>query len=136
MRVRIAQVALSLGVFVLLLGAIEVGLRLAGFSYEIDIDRVEFGWPDPEVRDPQRAYELAESLFTAEPLSDYALLAARALSDLDRCSEAAKLQEAVARAADEAGKAAQAAELRKVAERYASGPPCREDGGHEDGGSD
>jgi len=58
MRVRIAQVALSLGVFVLLLGAIEVGLRLAGFSYEIDIDRVEFGWPDPEVR---------EDLFDSDP---------------------------------------------------------------------
>lgn len=90
--------------------------------------------PDPKVRDPQRAYDLAESLFAADPLSDYALLAARALADLDRCDEAAKLQEAVARAADEAGKADQAAGLRKVAERYAAGPPCREDGGSGGGG--
>lgn len=98
--------------------------------------RVLEGAPDPEVRDPQRAYDLVEGLFQADPRSDYALLAARALADLDRCEEAAKLQESVARAADEAGKADQAAALRKVAQRYAAGPPCRGDGGSGGQGND
>ena len=51
MRRRLAQLAVSSAAFVLVLVFSELALRAAGFSYRIDIDRVEFGWPDPETRD-------------------------------------------------------------------------------------
>jgi len=48
-RRLLARVALLLGTTFVCLLLAEVALRVAGFSYHLYPERVEFGWPDPEV---------------------------------------------------------------------------------------
>ena len=42
------KLSLSLGVLVLCLVAVELGLRLYGFSYHLFPERIQFGYPEPE----------------------------------------------------------------------------------------
>jgi len=44
----LAKLALSVGVLVVALGALELGLRVAGFSYRLYPEEIRFGYPEPD----------------------------------------------------------------------------------------
>jgi len=80
--------------------------------------------PDPEVRDGQRALDLAQAIFAVKPTPRHAQLMAQAYAELDRCKEAVAWQQqvvdaAIADGADEALDAVKA-----DLERYLAGSPC------------
>ena len=43
------KLGLAAGVFALGLGLVEVALRVAGFRYHLYPERIQFGYPEPEV---------------------------------------------------------------------------------------
>lgn len=41
----------ALGAILIALAAVELGLRVAGFSHQLYPEKIEFGWPEPEIFD-------------------------------------------------------------------------------------
>jgi tetratricopeptide (TPR) repeat protein len=81
--------------------------------------------PEAEVRDGERALELAQLIFAAQPNPRHAQLVAQALAELGRCEEAAEWQQKVVDAAVEDGAAQALPALRSDLERYRANEPCR-----------
>jgi tetratricopeptide (TPR) repeat protein len=81
--------------------------------------------PDAELRDGERALELAQAIFAARPDPRHAQLVAQALAELGRCDEAADWQQRVVDAAIEDGAEEFVEALRADLEVYLQGPPCR-----------
>jgi tetratricopeptide (TPR) repeat protein len=81
--------------------------------------------PEAEVRDGQRALELAQAIFTARPDPRHAQLIAQALAELDRCEEAARWQQQVVDAAAEDGATEVLDALKADLDQYRAGTPCR-----------
>jgi tetratricopeptide (TPR) repeat protein len=81
--------------------------------------------PEAEIRDGERALELAHAVFAARPSPRHAQLIAQALAELDRCEEAAKWQRKVVDAAVEDKAIEVLLALRADLEQYLEGPPCR-----------
>lgn len=83
--------------------------------------------PDPDLRDGQRALELAYQIYNAAPNPRHAQLIAQSLAQLDRCEEAAEWQRQVYDAGVDQGVADEIlGAVRRSLERYGSGPPCAE----------
>jgi len=81
--------------------------------------------PEAEVRDGERALELAQTVYAARPNPRHAQLVAQALAELDRCEEAAEWQQRVVEAAVEDGATEALPALRADLEEYLGGSPCR-----------
>jgi tetratricopeptide (TPR) repeat protein len=81
--------------------------------------------PEAEVRDGERALELAQGVYLARPDPRHAQLMAQALAELDRCEEAADWQQKVVGAAVEDGATEVLPALRADLDHYLGGPPCR-----------
>jgi hypothetical protein len=81
--------------------------------------------PDTEVRDGERALELAQAVYTARRTPRHAQLMAQALAELDRCDEAAEWQQKVVDSAVEEGAAEFLESLEADLARYRRGSPCR-----------
>jgi tetratricopeptide (TPR) repeat protein len=81
--------------------------------------------PESEIRDGERALELALAVYEARPNPRHAQLVAQALAELDRCEEAAEWQQGVVDAAMEDGAAEAFPALRADLEQYRGGQPCR-----------
>lgn len=81
--------------------------------------------PDPELRDGERALDLAQRVFDARQTVDHAELLALALAELGRCEEAAQWQQRALESARQLGAEEIAPRLAEVLERYQTGPPCR-----------
>jgi tetratricopeptide (TPR) repeat protein len=81
--------------------------------------------PDAEVRDGERALELAQAVYAARPNPRHAQLIAQALAELDRCDEAAEWQQKVVDAAVEDGVTEVLPALKADLDLYRGGPPCR-----------
>jgi len=81
--------------------------------------------PEAEVRDGERALELAQVVYAARPNPRHAQLVAQALAELDRCDEAAGWQQKVVDAATEDGATEVLAALKADLDRYRGGSPCR-----------
>jgi Tfp pilus assembly protein PilF len=81
--------------------------------------------PEAEVRDGERALELARTIYTARPNPRHAQLIAQSLAELDRCEEAAEWQQKVVDAAVEDGATEALPALSADLEQYLGGSPCR-----------
>lgn len=81
--------------------------------------------PEAEIRDGERALELAVSVFEARSNPRHAQLIAQALAELDRCEEAAEWQKKVVDAAVEDGATEVLSALRADLDQYLGGSPCR-----------
>ena len=81
--------------------------------------------PDEEVRDGERALELARTIYSSRPNPRHAQLIAQSLAELDRCEEAAEWQQRVVEAAVEDGATEALPALRADLEEYLGGSPCR-----------
>jgi tetratricopeptide (TPR) repeat protein len=81
--------------------------------------------PEVEVRDGERALELAQVVYAARPDPRHAQLVAQALAELDRCEEAAEWQQKVVIAAVEDGATEVLAALTADLDLYRGGSPCR-----------
>lgn len=120
-----ASQLLDLGQLSEAIKVLEEGVRLMPHEVPLAhaLTRILVRAPDKGVRNPDRGVRLAQGLFAADPKADYALLVAQALSQLDRCAEAAEWQQALVAAAEEAGQ--DTAGMRRDLERYVAGPPCQ-----------
>jgi tetratricopeptide (TPR) repeat protein len=81
--------------------------------------------PEADVRDGERALELAQVIYTARPNPRHAQLVAQALAELDRCDEAAEWQQKVVDAAVEDGATDVVGGLEADLALYQKGSPCR-----------
>ena len=81
--------------------------------------------PDPELRDGERALDLAQRVFEARQTVDHAELLALALAELGRCGEAAQWQARALESARELGADGRVPRLTAVLLEYQAGPPCR-----------
>ena len=81
--------------------------------------------PEAEVRDGERALELAQVIYTARPNPRHAQLVAQALAELDRCDEAAEWQQKVVDAAVADGAVDVVNGLEADLALYRQGSPCR-----------
>jgi tetratricopeptide (TPR) repeat protein len=81
--------------------------------------------PEAEIRDGERALELAQAVYVARPNPRHAQLIAQALAELDRCDEAAEWQQKVVEAAVEDGATEALPALKADLELYLGGSPCR-----------
>jgi tetratricopeptide (TPR) repeat protein len=106
---------------------LEAGLERMPSSGAIAfaLGRLLAGSPDAEVRDGERAYELAQQVYNVLPTPRHAQLMAQSLAELDRCNEAAEWQQKVVDAAVDDGATEALVALRADLEQYLGGPPCR-----------
>jgi tetratricopeptide (TPR) repeat protein len=81
--------------------------------------------PVAELRDGERALDLAQLVFEAEPSPRHAQVVAQALAELGRCEEAAQWQEQLVVAALEDGATDAAESLQTDLEWYRTEVPCR-----------
>jgi tetratricopeptide (TPR) repeat protein len=81
--------------------------------------------PEADVRDGERALELAQAVYAARPDPRHAQLLAQALAELDRCEEAAEWQQKVVDAAVADGATEVLPALKADLDHYLGGPPCR-----------
>ena len=81
--------------------------------------------PSLEVRDGERAYELASRVYKAQPTAWHAGTVAMALAELDRCDEAAEWQQRVIEALPEDASPEAAAGLQATLAHYRQQRPCR-----------
>jgi tetratricopeptide (TPR) repeat protein len=81
--------------------------------------------PEAEVRDGEKALELARAVYVTRPNPRHAQLMAQALAELDRCEEAAGWQQKVVEAAVEDGAVEVLPALQADLDHYLGGPPCR-----------
>jgi serine/threonine-protein kinase len=81
--------------------------------------------PESDVRDGERALDLATRIFEAVSTPRHAQVVAQALAELGRCDEAATWQQSIVDAAVEAGATEALPALRADLEMYLAGPPCR-----------
>jgi tetratricopeptide (TPR) repeat protein len=81
--------------------------------------------PDPELRDGERALDLAQRVFKARQTVGHAELLALALAELGRCQEAAQWQERALESAQHLGAEERVPRLAEALARYQEGPPCR-----------
>ena len=106
---------------------LEAGLERmpASSSITFALARLLAGSPDADVRNGERAYDLAQQVYNVEPSPRHAQLVAQALGELDRCDEAAQWQQKVVDAAIEDGATEALPALRADLEMYEQGTPCR-----------
>lgn len=91
--------------------------------------RLLAGAPDPEVRDGERAVELAELVWKARPSVGHAETLAMAFAQSDRCADAAAWQRVAITQLDEGGEsAARRGYLEQVLSRYEGATSCRPPG--------
>ena len=81
--------------------------------------------PESDIRDGDRALELARTVYAAKPNPRHAQLIAQSLAELDRCGEAAEWQQKVVDAAVEDGATEVLPALQADLEQYLGGSPCR-----------
>jgi tetratricopeptide (TPR) repeat protein len=81
--------------------------------------------PQADLRDGERALELAQMVFEARPNPRHAQLVAQALAELGRCEDAVQWQQQVVDAAAEDGATEALAALKADLEQYRAGEPCR-----------
>jgi Tfp pilus assembly protein PilF len=81
--------------------------------------------PEAEVRDGERALEIAQVVYAARPNPRHAQLIAQSLAELDRCDEAAQWQKIVVEAAIEDGATEVLEGLKADLDFYSGGSPCR-----------
>jgi tetratricopeptide (TPR) repeat protein len=81
--------------------------------------------PAPEIRDGERALELALRVVQARPTVAHVQTVALANAEIGRCDEAAAWQRKAVAAAVEGGDAEYARTLEEAVGHYESGPPCR-----------
>ena len=77
--------------------------------------------PDLSIRNGERALEMAERVFAAQPKPEYGEVVAAALAELDRCGEAAKWQQQVL---EESSSEELDTRRQEVLAVYTEGPPC------------
>jgi tetratricopeptide (TPR) repeat protein len=113
--------------FVRAASVLEAGRRRIPSSGDIAfaLARLLAACPEAEVRDGERAFELAQVIYAAQPNPRHAQLVAQALAELDRCDEAAVWQQKVVDAAVEDDATEALAALRADLTRYHGGSPCR-----------
>lgn len=106
---------------------LDAGHRRISDSGEIAfaLARLLAACPEAEVRDGERALELARVVFAAKPNPRHAQLIAQSLAELGRCEEAAEWQQKVVDAAAEDGATEVLPALRADLDQYLGGPPCR-----------
>jgi tetratricopeptide (TPR) repeat protein len=106
---------------------LEAGLERmpASGGIAFALGRLLAGSPDAEVRDGERAYELAQQVYNALPTPRHAQLMAQSLAELDRCTEAAEWQQKVVDAAVADGATEVVAALQTDLELFNGGSPCR-----------
>jgi tetratricopeptide (TPR) repeat protein len=87
--------------------------------------RLLAGCPELDLRNGERALELAGRVFEASRTISHAETVAMAFAEVGRCSDAAEWQERAAQAAEDSGDQVRAARLRTILPLYDGGPPCR-----------
>jgi tetratricopeptide (TPR) repeat protein len=85
--------------------------------------------PQYDLRDGQRALELAQTIFKATGRSEHGAVVALALAELGRCTEAAEWQRRMIAAAEREHKTDLVAKLSADLKLYAQGQTCRPAGG-------
>lgn len=107
--------------------ALEEGIALLPQSGDLahELARLLATAPDPEVRDPGRALELARQIFTAQRTAEHAETLAMALAAHGDFDQAVRLQRSLVEAAEQQGEPAVARELRRNLERYERQEPAR-----------
>lgn len=80
--------------------------------------------PKAELRDGERAVELATRLFEAQGTVEHGESLALALAEAGRCDEAAEMLSKVVDAYRQAGQTARVPELEETVSRYRAGAPC------------
>ncbi len=81
--------------------------------------------PDRNLRDGQRALELAQLVVQAQPTSQHVTTLAQAYAELGQCSEAAKWQQKLLEALPEDADAGYRDAVSATLTAYEQGPPCR-----------
>lgn len=81
--------------------------------------------PELDLRDGERALELASLVVSARRTTEHGETLAMALAEVGRCDEAAAVQEQLVQVATEHGLTDEARRLAQAVEHYAAGPPCR-----------
>jgi tetratricopeptide (TPR) repeat protein len=106
---------------------LEAGLERmpASGGIAFALGRLLAACPDAEVRDGERAHQLAQQVYNVQPIPRHAQLMAQSLAELDRCDEAAKWQQKVVEAAIEDGATEVVAALQADLDLYNGGSPCR-----------
>ncbi len=109
---------------------LEAGLKRMPSSGRITLALARFlsACPDTKVRDGERALELAELVYAANPSPRHAQTVAQALAELGRCETAAKWQQKVIDAAIADGVTDVLDILRVDLEMYQKERPCRPPG--------
>jgi tetratricopeptide (TPR) repeat protein len=106
---------------------LEAGLERmpASGGIAFALGRLLAACPDGEVRDGERAYQLAQQVYDLQPTPRHAQLMAQSLAELDRCEEAAEWQRMVVEAALEDGATGVVEALQADLDYYRGGSPCR-----------
>lgn len=113
--------------FVRAKSVLDAGHRRIPDSGEIAfaLGRLLAACPEVEVRDGERALELAQVVYAARPDPRHAQLVAQALAELDLCDQAAEWQQKVVKAAVEDGALEVVAALQADLDLFNRGSPCR-----------
>ena len=121
------RVALAHGRFAQALERAEAGMEAVPGSLNLlgTLARMLAAGPDPELRDGERAFDLAERYFAAGQSLASGEIYALALAESGRCEEAAEWQQQLIEVASNNGAENLVPAYRADLERYRSGPPCR-----------
>lgn len=127
-RVNEALVLLGLGRQRQALERLEEAFRLMPESGLIarELARLLASAREPELRDGERAVELARKVFDAQATVEHAALMAMALAEAGRCAEAAQWQARALEAARRLAGDELIPRLSADLERYRGGAPCRQ----------
>jgi tetratricopeptide (TPR) repeat protein len=122
-----ASALVRLGQYARAVSVLDAGHKRIPDSGEIafSLARLLAASPDAEVRNGERAIEIARLIFETQPSPRHAQLVAQALAELDRCDEAAEWQQKVVDAAVEDGAAEVLIALTADLDLYRGGSPCR-----------
>jgi tetratricopeptide (TPR) repeat protein len=121
-----AAALVRLGQYTRAKSVLDAGHRRIPESGEIAfaLARLLAACPDADLRDGERALELAKAVFAARPDPRHAQLVAQSLAELGRCEEAAVWQQKVVESAVEDGATEALPALKADLETYLQGSPC------------